>query len=190
MKVHRLPLSIRRSAWPAGLCLLALSLTALSAQGGPKRPASDRLELDVLFSPGGGCEDRIVEEIGEAEESIRVQAYHFTSKPIGEALAAAKKRGVDVQVILDKSQEKQPYGRWRVLKRDGVKVFFDGDHKIANSKIMLIDRRTIITGSYNFTKAAEQENAENVLFIRGAEELMSKYIENFDKHRTHARAAS
>lgn len=150
-------------------------------------PKGKKTKIDVLFSPGGGCADRIIEEIEGARRAIRVQAFYFTSEPIADALIEARGRGVDVQVILDDSQEKAKYGRWRVLRREGVAVSFDGEHATANNKIILIDRRTIITGSYNYTKSAEEKNAENVLIIQHAPDVFDKYLENFEKHREHAR---
>lgn len=142
--------------------------------------------IDVLFSPDGGCEDRIIEEIDGAKKAIRVQMYFFTSKPIADALIDARKRGVKVEVILDSSQEKMTYGRFRVLRRAGISVYFDGDHATANNKIMLIDRRTVITGSYNFTKAAEEKNAENVLILKGDADVLDHYLDNFRTHRGHS----
>ncbi len=158
------------------------SSVAIAPKGKEKKT-----QIDVLFSPKGGCANRIIEEIDNARKTIRVQMYFFTSEPIADALIEAKERGIEVQVILDDSQQKAKYGRWRVLRRDGVTVSFDGEHATANNKIILIDRRTIITGSYNYTKAAEEKNAENVLIIRHAPKLFDKYLENFEKHSEHAR---
>jgi phosphatidylserine/phosphatidylglycerophosphate/cardiolipin synthase-like enzyme len=168
----------------AGLffCGWASQATVSESMGGGDKAR----EIDVLFSPDGGCEDRIVEEIDKAKKVIRVQMYFFTSKPIADALLEARKRGVKVEVILDKSQEKMTYGRFRVLRRAGVSVYFDGEHATANNKIVLIDRRTVITGSYNFTKAAEERNAENVLIIKGEEDVLDRYLANFKAHRDHS----
>ena len=82
------------------------------------------------------------------------------------------------------------FGRWPVMKRGGVKVLFDRDHDTANNKIVLIDGKTIITGSYNFTRAAEEKNAENVVIIENSPELCEQFLANFDKHRTHAHPGS
>lgn len=143
--------------------------------------------LDVLFSPYGGCTDRIVEEIGNAEKRVLVQAFYFTSKPIAEAIVEAKKRGVRCMVIADKSQEKMTYGRLPVLRRGGVSVLIDDKHATANNKIILIDDTTILTGSLNFTRAAEEKNAENLLVIKGYRNLFAKYEANFERHKSHAR---
>ncbi len=102
-------------------------------------------------------------------------------------LSKARKRGVECQVIADKSQEKQTYGRLPVLRRDGVSILIDGEHATANNKIMLIDDTTIITGSFNYTRKAEDENAENILIIKGYRRLFDKYLANYQHHKEHTR---
>jgi phosphatidylserine/phosphatidylglycerophosphate/cardiolipin synthase-like enzyme len=182
----------RRSVWGPGLIfvaivgILAVGLWIRPTQAfGPKpKPAAKTVE--AVFSPGGGCADRIIEEINGAEKSIRVQAYFFTSKPISNALIAAHKRGVKVRVIMDGSQKKGKWNRWRVMRRDGVTIYFDDEHAVANNKIILIDRDTIITGSYNYTKAAEEKNAENILIIKNDKALFSQYLENYETHQEHS----
>jgi phosphatidylserine/phosphatidylglycerophosphate/cardiolipin synthase-like enzyme len=172
-----------------GLTFVAfLVYSALVEGSGPGKGGDEdsTSSIDVYFSPGGGCESRIVEEIGRAEEQINVQIFIFTSKSISDALIKAKKRGVKVQVILDKGQEKQTYGRWPVLRRDGVDVRFDGGHEVANNKVIIIDDHTVITGSYNFTKAAEEKNAENILVIHD-KDVAAKYLENYKKHLEHSK---
>lgn len=123
-------------------------------------------ELSVCFTPGQDCQAQIVLEIAQAKNSIQVQAYGFTAKPISQALKAAHKRGVVVQVILDKSNLTARDSRAAALVEAGVSVFLDLDHATAHNKVMLIDG-VVVTGSYNFTKSAQVRNAENVLFIRG-----------------------
>lgn len=154
----------------------------------PESKKRKKAKIAAMFSPDGGCSDRIVQEIGRAKETVRVQMYMFTSKPIAQAIIDAQKRGVDCVVIADKSQEKMTYGRLPVLRRGGVKVLIDDKHRTANNKILLIDDRTIITGSFNYTKAAEEQNAENILIIKNHKKLFAKYLANFEAHREHSRA--
>lgn len=172
-----------------GLAALSVLAGASFSAGSFREPGEDAsgIEIDVMFSPGGDCESRIIDEIGNAEKSLRIQAHYFTSKPIAQAVVKAKKRGVDAVVILDKSQEKMTYGSWRLMKRDGVPVYFDSKHAIANSKIILIDDHTVITGSYNYTKAADEKNAENIVIIRNANEAFEKFEKNFESHLDHSK---
>jgi phosphatidylserine/phosphatidylglycerophosphate/cardiolipin synthase-like enzyme len=173
-----------------GLAALVVISTATWSSGAfddPEEGGDKAIEIDAIFSPGGGCQERIAEEIGSAEKTLRIQAFYFTSKPITEAVVEAKKRGVAVTVVLDKSQEKMTYGSWRILKREGVPVYFDSKHATANNKVILIDDDTIITGSYNFTKAAEEKNAENVVIIKHADDVFEKFEKNFSLHLKHSK---
>ena len=139
----------------------------------------------VFFSPNGGCTDAIIDTINKSKSEILVQAYIFTSEPIAKALLDAHKRGVKVFVILDKSQKKEGYSPVTFFSNQGITAYTDSNHAIAHDKVMIIDKETVITGSFNFTKSAESKNTENLLIIRSAE-LAGLYRENWMKHRAHS----
>jgi phosphatidylserine/phosphatidylglycerophosphate/cardiolipin synthase-like enzyme len=141
--------------------------------------------IQVFFSPKGGCTAAVVENVGEAKSTILVQAYSFTSAPIAKALVDAAKRGVNVRVILDRSQRTEKYSGADFLLHEGVTTFIDDKHAIAHNKIMVIDGHTILTGSFNFTKAAEDNNAENLLVIDDMA-LAKKYTANWNAHLEHS----
>ena len=92
---------------------------------------------------------------------------------------------VKVEALLDKSQKSERYTSATFLKNAGIPTYIDDKHAIAHNKIMVIDQETVITGSFNFTKAAEEKNAENVLVIR-SKELAKIYMENWNKHKEHS----
>ena len=139
----------------------------------------------VFFSPHDGATGAIIKEIASAKSEILVQAYSFTSAPIAKGLLDAHKRRVRVEAILDKSHQKDRYTSATFLSNSGIPVYIDSDHAIAHNKIMVIDREVVITGSFNFTRAAEEKNAENLLIIR-SRDLATKYIENWNSHRKHS----
>jgi phosphatidylserine/phosphatidylglycerophosphate/cardiolipin synthase-like enzyme len=136
-------------------------------------------EVEVYFSPNGGATDAVVAEINHAQREILIQAYTFTSVPIASALITAKTRGIKVEAILDKSNIKQRYSSITFLENAGIPVYIDDHVKIAHSKIMIIDGKEIITGSFNFTMAAECHNAENLVILRNDPALVIKYMANF-----------
>jgi phosphatidylserine/phosphatidylglycerophosphate/cardiolipin synthase-like enzyme len=140
----------------------------------------------VFFSPKGGATDAVVHELGNAKTEILVQAYSFTSAPIAKALVDAHKRGVKVTVVLDRSQRTAKYSSATFLHNAGIPTYIDAKHAIAHNKIMIIDGATLITGSFNFTKAAEEKNAENLLVINGDPGLVKKYLANFEEHLGHS----
>lgn len=74
----------------------------------------------------------------------------------------------------------------RLLKGD-VSVFRDSRHALYHDKVMIIDRKTVLTGSFNFKKDAEQSNAENLLRLH-SEELARKYLRDWELHRSHSEA--
>ena len=141
--------------------------------------------VEVYFSPRNGATAAIVREIDRARSEIRVQAYSFTSTPIAQALLNAYKRGIKVEVILDKSQKTGKYSSSTFLMNARIPTYIDAEHAIAHNKIILIDRSVVITGSFNFTKAAEEKNAENLLIIRSTE-LAKPYLDNWQYHRKHS----
>jgi phosphatidylserine/phosphatidylglycerophosphate/cardiolipin synthase-like enzyme len=144
----------------------------------------------VHHSPKGGCTDAVVAELNRARREILVQAYSFTSKPIAEALVAAKARGVNIDIILDKSNEQEAYTELGHLLEQGLHPHIDSHHAIAHNKIMIVDRRVVITGSFNFTNQAEHENAENLLILRGNAPLVNSYYQSFQTHKAHSQAPS
>jgi phosphatidylserine/phosphatidylglycerophosphate/cardiolipin synthase-like enzyme len=140
----------------------------------------------VYFSPDGGATEALVREIDAAQRHILVQAYGFTSAPIAKALTDAHQRGVDVRVVLDKSNETAQYTGATFLLNAGIPVLIDARHAIAHNKVMVIDGATVVTGSFNFTKAAEARNAENLLILKDNPELVQRYTKNFSVHAEHA----
>lgn len=144
-------------------------------------------KITPYFSPRGGCAKAIIAELQKAKSEVLVQAYSFTFDPIVDALVAAHKRGVKVEVLLDRDNEHETYSDLVRIQGYGLEVKIDADHAIAHNKIMIIDRRVLITGSFNFTKQAEMENAENILIIENHRELLARYLHSFGEHRGHCR---
>ena len=136
-------------------------------------------KLDVCFTPPSGCSEKIIEEINNSKVSIYVQAYGFTSKTIADSLIKAHLRGVKVQVILDRSNmSKKGYSKLMDLKEAGIDISLDIVPGIAHNKVMIIDEKKVITGSFNFTEAADKRNSENVIIIED-KETVKQYLNNW-----------
>ena len=175
---------MRTAARPRVRVAIALAMLAgawpLVAQAADPPDAAQ-----VYFSPNGGCTAAVVREIDAARESIEVQAYSFTSAPIASALAQANERGVRVQVILDKSNRTARYSGADYLVHHGIPTRIDAAHAIAHNKVLIIDDRVVLTGSFNFTSAAEKHNAENLLVLHDPE-LAAEYLRNWKLHAVHS----
>lgn len=165
------------------MCLVTcLLLTAISYADEFKATGT----IDTYFSPKGGATEAIAKEINAAKSEILVQAYSFTSKPIAKSLVDAHKRGVRIEAVLDKSQRREKYTSADFIAHAAIPTYIDDKHAIAHNKIMIFDRATLITGSFNFTKAAEEKNAENLLVMKGNKPLVERYIRNFEEHKGHS----
>jgi phosphatidylserine/phosphatidylglycerophosphate/cardiolipin synthase-like enzyme len=158
----------------------------LSQNGQPAAySGSGHCTWEVHFSPNGGATEAIVRELDQAKKTILVQAYSFTSAPIAEALLDARKRGVDVRGILDESQVTAKYSSADFFSHTGINLRIDAAHAIAHNKVIVIDGKTVITGSFNFTRAAEQKNAENLLILHD-KSLAQRYTKNWKLHEEHS----
>lgn len=166
-----------------GLVLVFLSIACSNTQAADL--TLNNTPTQVYFSPNGGCTEAIVKEIGKAKQEILVQAYSFTSKDIAKALVDAHKRGVKTEIILDKSNRSKKYSAGDFTAHMGVKTYIDFAHSIAHNKVIIIDGETVITGSFNFTKAAEEHNAENLLILKN-KDLAKQYVDNFSQHKRHS----
>ncbi len=134
--------------------------------------------VNVCFTPPSGCGSLIAAEISRAKESIYVQAFGLTSQKIVDQLIRAQQNGVQVRVLLDKSNLNDKYSKMSELKRAGIEVSIDRVPGIAHNKIMIIDKSKVITGSFNFTNAADNRNAENVVLIENSD-IAATYLQGW-----------
>jgi phosphatidylserine/phosphatidylglycerophosphate/cardiolipin synthase-like enzyme len=151
--------------------------------------------MELAFAPEQDVAALIIKTIDHAHRQILVQAFSFTHKGIAQALIAARQRGVDVRLIADAEQTEHIKGeKVSSMAQSGVPIWIDSEHQNAHNKIMVIDVDTpavaVITGSYNFTYAAQYNNAENLLVIHGNNELAQLYKENWMRHQAHAKKLS
>lgn len=174
-------------------CVLVFVPDAISAQqlAAPEIAQWAGPRVDVFFSPEDDVIAKIVAAVGKARREIRVQAYLFTSRKLASALIRAHVRGLDVAIIMDQEQfEKGGAPNLAELVAAHVPVYLDGQHAAAHNKIILIDAESdmpvVITGSYNFTLAAQTKNAENLLIISGDKAVAHGYRENWIRHREHS----
>ncbi|HEY3378889.1 MAG TPA: phospholipase D family protein [Armatimonadota bacterium] len=164
---------------------LCVVLVCSRAETGRPVPPTGTATWQVYFSPRGGCTAAIIRTLGTAQTSIYVQAYSFTSALIAQALVDAHKRGVHVEVLLDKSQRTEKYSSADFLAHAGIPTYIDAAHAISHNKIMIIDGATVVTGSFNFTQSAEEKNAENLLVLTDPA-LAARYTANWREHQAHS----
>jgi hypothetical protein len=154
---------------------LVFSTVSVGQTGGLTAPIS------ALFSPNGGVRARIISEISKAISSVDIAIYSFTADEIRDALIAAKNRGVAIRIIADASQATGQGSDIAALEQQGfnLKRTEGLSGGIMHNKYMIIDGKTLFTGSYNWSASAEDRNFENALFVQGSSVIQS-YISDFD----------
>lgn len=132
----------------------------------------------VVFTPEQDPMPLLEGELNAAEDTLDVAIYTFTYQPIADLLVEAKLRGVAVRVLVDEHQSRLPsaddnggaVGQYEILEdleSEGLRVCRrpGEDGGILHHKFAVVDDRTVVTGSYNFTEAATQRNLENLLVL-------------------------
>jgi phosphatidylserine/phosphatidylglycerophosphate/cardiolipin synthase-like enzyme len=147
------------------------------------------MAVQACFSPQGKCSIHILREIDNAKKELLVAVYAFTSDDLAGALVQAKKRGVIVQVIIDREfDSRNDNSKGKFLEAQKIPVRRLSGSKPPNSarevglmhqKFAVLDRRIVFTGSYNWTQSADSFNDENLLLFRDAGPLAEEYRRNF-----------
>jgi phosphatidylserine/phosphatidylglycerophosphate/cardiolipin synthase-like enzyme len=146
-------------------------------------------EISVKFSPNGGATQAIVDNIDSANDSVRLHGFSFTSKPIAEALVRAYQKGRSVEVVVDRDNLRNEHSVLPYLNDNNISIWIDSRHAIAHNKVIIIDNKITFTGSQNFSRGGEENNAENSIRIVD-EQTASLYYENFNLHRQHSKVYS
>jgi len=152
------------------LALAALLSASLVALAEP--------EIQVGFSPEGSARQLVLETIAGAKERIQMLGYAFQAPDIMQALVDAKRRGVQVQVVVDKKRNQNKPSRKAMdfVTSQGVELRTNDHFHIHHDKTIIVDGHTVETGSFNFAPSAETLNSENVVVIRNAPEIVRQYL--------------
>ena len=142
--------------------------------------AHDAGAIEVAFAPGDAIDAKIIAAIDAAQREVLMLAYTFTHPRIARALSLAGRRGVRVELVADRGQTLElPASAVPALARAGTPVWLDGNFAAAHNKVVVIDadgpHATTITGSFNFTLAAQHRNAENIVIVRDSAEIARAY---------------
>lgn len=142
-------------------------------------------QIEIGFAPGEGAEKLVLKVIDSARQEVRLIAYSFTSAPVVEALVKARKRGVDVQVVVDEKHNlNDSRGKaihaLATLYHAGIPVRTVADWPIQHSKVVVTDRRNVETGSFNYSASAADRNSENVMVVWDNPELASHYLQHWE----------
>lgn len=142
-------------------------------------------QIELYFSPNGGAAHAVATEISNAKKSVKVMAYSISEPEITAALVTAQQRGVAVGLIVNPNQQNDLYSSAGEIKRAKAHTIVDHVHKLQHNKTMVIDDIVVITGSMNFTRAGDKNNAENTLVIHDAA-IAARYAADWQTHFNHS----
>jgi phosphatidylserine/phosphatidylglycerophosphate/cardiolipin synthase-like enzyme len=173
----------------AALCCAAESLAQVGGRIDADVSRPDSVDaprtIEAAFGPEAGAEALIIKVIATAKISIRLAGFAFSSPVIVAELISAKKRGVDVRVVVDRrhnvDEDEKGIGRkaLALLARSHVAIRTNSDYRILHDKFLIVDERHVQTGSYNYA-VSSNKNSENVLVVWNDPSLAAAYLQHWE----------
>lgn len=151
-----------------------------------QRVEIDGTKINVLFAAEDRVSIRLAELLARAESQIRFMAFAFTHNEIGETMLFGAQNGVDVKGIFETLGSETEYSMMGRMHCADVSVRQDGNPHVMHHKVIVIDERIVVTGSFNFSENADKSNDENLLVIDNSD-IAEYYIEEFDRRWVEAR---
>ena len=160
---------------------------------GPKSPANtpnpkimlgDTL-IETCFAPEDECAVQLVDLLSQAQNNIRFMAFSFTHDKIGQAVRDRAEAGVQVQGIFETRGSETEYSEYGLMRSQGLDVWQDGNPYTLHHKVFIIDDNTVVMGSYNFSKNADESNDENFLIIHNPE-IATQFMAEFNRNLAQA----
>lgn len=164
------------------LVALLLGLTAIAQEAAPCSVQTCSVQVFFVSPNGDGVIEReLIALIGQATSTLDIAMCWFTDDNLGDAVVAACERNVKVRVLLDGTQEKATGGEYEKLVRAGIEVLVEHLSKPKmHHKFAVIDRKIVVTGSYNWSSAADTDNLENIVVLE-CPEIAAAFITEFDR---------
>ncbi len=148
----------------------------------PHITLNDGTQISTYFAPENDTISPLLKEIKSAKKSIYFMVFSFTHDKLGKAMRDQYKKGIPVEGVFDRSQnQKDKYSEYEPMKKEGLLVRMDNNSGKIHHKVIVIDEETVITGSYNFSKRAEEQNSENLLIIKGNKDIAQAYLNEFNR---------
>ncbi|GMW02516.1 MAG: hypothetical protein AMXMBFR84_36520 [Candidatus Hydrogenedentota bacterium] len=138
------------------------------------------MQVECFFAPEDNVQDEIVGEIAASASSIDFMAFSFTAEPLAKAMEQRMQDGVRVRGVFETRNAGSKYSRDEWLAEHGAEIVLDRNPYTMHHKVMIVDRRSVITGSYNFSKAADTQNDENLLILHNAD-IAERFEREFER---------
>ena len=156
---------------------------------GPKSPARTPntkisigdVKIENYFAPEDEVLEKILRELNKASVSIHIMAFSFTSQEMAATVRMKRRSGLSVKALFHGSGAQTEHSQYKALQEVGADVYLSHNRRgVMHNKVIIIDRSTVITGSFNFSNNANKSNDENLLIIHSPE-LAAVYEEEFQR---------
>lgn len=159
-----------------------------NGQFGPKSPSTadqqaalvNGTTVQVYFSPEDDVLNRIIPMVGNAQSSIRFMAFSFTDYPLAKTMIDRFAAGVSVAGVYEKTGSETEGAELRTFFCARVPVRQDGNPRFLHHKVIVVDQRLVISGSFNFSNNATDNNDENVIIL-DSPEIAALFLQEFDR---------
>ena len=142
----------------------------------------DEEDIHAYFSPRGECERALIDAIDEAQETIHIYIFSFTLKSVAQALRRAKDRGVTIHIITDNMMVNGKSSQIPKIHRWVDKLYIDHRTGVGHHKFIVVDRETVITGSFNYSTSAQKTNREGIVRIDNRE-VANRYYQEWERQK-------
>jgi phosphatidylserine/phosphatidylglycerophosphate/cardiolipin synthase-like enzyme len=157
-------------------------------QFGPTSPSTvdqqsvslDGTPIQIYFSPEDKVMDHMIPVVASAQSNIRFMAFSFTDFPLAQAMIDRAGAGVDVEGIYEKVGSETEGSEMKNFFCSHVPVRQDGNPRFLHDKIIIVDNHIVISGSFNFSSNATENNDENVIIIDNPQ-IAALYMQEFGK---------
>lgn len=132
---------------------------------------------EVFFSPGDDCANAILRLIRNAHSTIDICVFTISDNIITEALLSAHFKGITIRIITDNEKQFDQGSDIERLRNSGIEIRTDFSHAHMHHKFALFDSKVVLSGSYNWTSSAKEENFENVIVSDNTKLVKDFYLE-------------
>ena len=135
---------------------------------------------EAHFSPGDDCLRAIERFLGRARRAVDVCVFTITDDRLASALLDAHGRGIAVRILTDDAKAEDLGSDVDRLAQAGIPVRIDRSPFHMHHKFAVADGKSVLTGSYNWTRGAARDNEEN-LIVTDEPRLIAAFVTAFER---------
>lgn len=155
---------------------------------GAKSPANtphpitelDGVKIENYFAPEDEVMAKIIDTVAKSEKSVHFMAFSFTDDDLADKMVLLLKKGVEVSGIFETQGADTAASECKTLVENQAKIGLDGNPYTFHHKVIIVDGKAVIFGSFNFTANADNQNDENLLIIH-SEKLAAQFEQEFQR---------